>query len=405
MVIKEVAVTHGKNSSTLSARCKIRKLGWDTIYFTVEGKKYQDYFFEDASPFAAALLIPSMKVGEDLIIHGSISKKLFEGMHTVMEEMTTWGIGLHRIKIHADSVIPDKVTPTHTAAFFSGGVDSFYTFLKHKKDQIRSQRVDSLIFINNSFDIDERNKSLWNQTLKNIKSIAKDENVDLLVVKSNINTHELLAPIVTWDYIHGACLAATGLALRKAFGRIYISSTHSAEEKMNWGSNVALDNNWSTEKLEFVHDGSEVTRLEKVILQVSKSPTALKHLRVCYKNIDGEYNCGKCDKCLRTMVNLYIAGALKDAKTFPTELDIARISRTPTVTPTFFHNENLKALKERRLNPDLQAAIENSIRITQDLKEESSSQKYARKLIFLDHSYTHGQLYAISSSVLGKKFS
>ena len=105
------------------------------------------------------------------------------------------------------------------------------------------------------------------------------------------------------------------------------------------------------------------------------------------------------------MVNLYIAGALGEAKTFPHKLDLELIASTPTVTPPFFHTENLTALQEMKLNPALQEAITTSIRSTHELKEERQSQKYARKLIFLDHSYTHGQLYALSSSVLGKKFS
>ena len=408
MIIKDVAVNHRANSATLSANCKIRKIGWDKIYFTLEGKKHHDYIFEDASPFAAALLLPAMRVGEDLIIHGSISERLYIGMQAVMDEVLSWGIGLHRIEIKPDHIAPDTHKATRTGTFFSGGVDSFYTFLKHKKDRVKSHRVDSFIFINNSFDIDQRNTKLWNQTLKNIKAIAKEEHVELFIVKSNINTHELLAPILSWDYIHGACLAATGLALRNGFGRIYIPSTHSEDEQIPWGSNLALDSNWGTEAITFLHDGSEVTRLDKVILQVSKSPTALSHLRVCYKNVDGVYNCGHCDKCLRTMVNLYIAGALDKAKTFPNTLDIDLIAATPTIRGKdggIFHTENLTALKAKHLNPPLQKAIATSLKNTQKLEEETQSQRTAKQLVLLDHAYTHGKLYAAASAVLGRKFS
>lgn len=404
MIIKDITVSRNKDSVTLSADCKIRKIGWDNIYITLEGKKHHDFIFEDASPFAAALLLPSMRVGEDLIIHGSISEQLFTGMQAVVEEVLTWGIGLQRIQIKPDAVTPDSQQPSRTGTFFSGGVDSFYTFLKHKKDRTKSHLIDSFIFVNNSFDIDQRNKKLWDQTLKNIRAIAKEENIELFVIKSNINTHELLAPIVSWDYIHGACLAASALALRNGFGRIYVPSTHSEAEQIPWGSNLALDSNWSTEKISFRHDGSEVTRLEKVVLQVSKSPTALRHLRVCYKNIDGVYNCGHCDKCLRTMVNLYIAGALDKAKTFPNELDLDLIARTPTIQPPIFHTENLQALKKKHLNPELQEAIATSLRNTQELEEETRSQKTAKQLIFLDHTYMHGRLYALASTLLGRKF-
>jgi hypothetical protein len=126
MVIKDIQLTRGKDVTELSARCKIRKIGWDRVYFRVNSR-HQDNVFADASPFAAALLIPSMKQGEDLIIHGSISRQLLAGMHDIMTEVLTWDIGLKPIKVRADTVARDNHHPTKAGSFFSGGVDSFYT--------------------------------------------------------------------------------------------------------------------------------------------------------------------------------------------------------------------------------------------------------------------------------------
>ena len=136
------------------------------------------------------------------------------------------------------------------------------------------------------------------------------------MVRSNIQG--LVEPILLWDYAHGGCLAAVGLFLRGAFHQIYIPSTHSVAEQIPWGSNLALDGHWSTEGTTFIHDGTEATRIEKVISQIARSPLALEHLRVCFANERGAYNCGKCDKCLRTMINLYAAGALEKSSTFLT---------------------------------------------------------------------------------------
>ncbi len=407
MIIKDIQLTRDNKTAVLSARCKIRKIGWDTIYFKVDAK-FADYLYSDASPFAAALLIPSMRRGEDLIVQGSISKKMYNGMKATMREVLQWEIGLKPIEIRVDKLVADPHQPKHTASFFSGGVDSFYTFLKHKKDRNTSHRVDSFIFVNNSFDIDPRNERLWKVTLNNIRKIAQSENIELVVVESNINSHELLAPIVTWDYIHGACLAAAGLALRKRFGRVYVPSTHSVEEQIPWGSNLALDNNWSTETITFLHDGSEATRLDKVVLQIAHSPTALKHLRVCYKNTAGAYNCGKCDKCLRTMVNLYIAGALDKAQTFPRNLDLALIANTPTIDEEhggpIFHRENLTALQKRKTDPDLQEAITASIEGT-TVSKTGHFEKLMSGVVRMDHAYIGGYLFAILSALFGKTFS
>ena len=405
MIIKDVRVLHSVRNTVLSAKCKVRRVGWDNVYFKVDSA-YNGYVCEDASPFATALLLPSMKQGEDLVIEGAISKQLWAGMHTVMEEVLRWGIGLKPINIKAEELIVDTHEPTGVASFFSGGVDSFYTYLKHRHSPDPAQRIDSLLFINNSFDIDPRNTELWDLTLRNLRAIADQEHINLVVAVSNVNS-QLLANILPWDYIHGACLAAMGQFLRKGFRKIYIPSTHSVEEQIPWGSNLALDENWSTETLTFEHDGSETTRANKIISYVARSPLALKYLRVCYKNSKDAYNCGKCDKCMRTMVSLYIAGALERAETLPHKIDTDLLARTPTIRGEhggIFHNENLSILRERNVAPELEKAMMASLELTASLKE--NDQSWIRdKVVYFDHMYTRGYLNRRLSSMFGKKYS
>src|SRR5262249_28421985 len=209
-------------------------------------------------------------------------------MQEIMQEVLEWDIGLRPIKIEAANLVLDPPRLERSASFFSGGVDSFYTYLKHKADPVIADRIDALILVN-GFDINRHNLQLWDRVLDGIKSVARADNVELLVVRSNIQ--DLVEPILLWDYSHGGCLAAVGLFLRGAFHQIYIPSTHSVAEQIPWGSNLALDGHWSTESTTFVHDGTEATRLGKVISQIARSPLALAHLRVCFANENGAYNC------------------------------------------------------------------------------------------------------------------
>jgi len=388
----------------LSATCKIRKFGWDRVYFALSDAAHGDCVSGDASPFAAALLLPAMRQGEDLIIDGCMSGQLYQGMHEIMEVVLAWDIGLKPIKIEAGSLAADQPSPARSASFFSGGVDSFYTYLKHKADPDEADRISSFILVN-GFDIDRRNTRLWDRALANIRSVAAAENVGLTVVRSNIQG--LVEPILLWDFSHGGCLAAAGLFLRGGFRQIYIPSTHSAAEQIPWGSNLALDANWSTEGTRFVHDGTEATRLEKVISQVGRSPLALKHLRVCFANENGAYNCGRCDKCLRTMVNLYIAGTLERSATFPHRVDPELVAAVPTIPGEhggIFHSENLAALQERDLAPELQRAIRTSMsnavatkRSVKDVVED--------RLKYLDHVFTRGCAYSVWDRLSGRAFS
>jgi hypothetical protein len=404
MIVKNVQLRRAGQATVLSATCKVRKIGWDRVYFLLDDAAQGSYAVADASPFAAALLLPSMKQGEDLIIRGSISRQLYQGMHEIMREVLTWDIGLRPINIQADSLMRDPARPPRSASFFSGGVDSFYTYLKHKTDPGEADRISSFILVN-GFDISRHNTRLWDRTLENIRSVAAADDVGLTVVRSNIQG--LIEPVLLWDYAHGGCLAAVGLFVRAAFGQIYVPSTHSAAEQIPWGSNLALDGHWSTESTAFVHDGTEATRLEKVSWQIARSPLALDHLRVCFENEPDAYNCGRCDKCLRTMTNLYIAGALERSGTFPHHLDPALVAAVPTIPGPhggIFHSENLRALADQGRAPELQRAIAAS------MENAVGGQPGRRQVIedrikYLDHVYARGYAYSVWDRLAARRFS
>ena len=402
MIIKDARLTRSDGATVLSAQCKIRKMGWDPVYFSLSDEPHDGYVMGDASPFAAALLLPAMRQGEDLIIRGSISKQLHKGMHAIMHEVLEWDIGLKPIRIEADILTPDARKPGRSASFFSGGVDSFYTYLKHKTDPLRADRIDTFILIR-GFDIDQRNARLWQRTLQNVSAIATADDIGLALVKTNIKT--LVDPILVWDYSHGGCLAAVGLFLRGAFHQIYIPSGRSAGEQVPWGSNLALDGHWSTESTTFVHDGTEATRINKVIWQIARSPLALEHLRVCYLNEKESYNCGKCDKCLRTMINLYVAGVLEKSGTFPHHISPELVARVPAsdAGDNIYGNENLRALKERSLAPELQQAIEASMSRTVVTKKTLKADIEDR-VKYLDHVYAGGNVFSVWDRLFRGKF-
>jgi hypothetical protein len=101
--------------------------------------------------------------------------------------------------------------------------------------------------------------------------------------------------------------------------------------------------------MQVMHDGCEVTRYEKLEL-IAKSDFALAHLRVCWQAAEeNPYNCGKCEKCLRTMTGLYLHGALSRCRTFTTPLAprAYRKVRIKTGGQVAFTEENLHELAQR----------------------------------------------------------
>src|SRR3984893_18805884 len=121
MIIKDTQLYRDDETTALSARCKVRKIGWDPVYFSIGNTVPGDYIHNDASPFAAALLLPSMKQGEDLVIEGSISAQLYQGMHAIMREVLKWDIGLQPITIEADALVCEPPPPQAVASLFAVG--------------------------------------------------------------------------------------------------------------------------------------------------------------------------------------------------------------------------------------------------------------------------------------------
>jgi hypothetical protein len=399
MRITNVQLERQGERVTLSARCKIRPVGWDRVFFSFE-KKYEPFLFTDASPFAAALLIPSMFLCEPLQIEGTISRELREGLTRAMETFLSWKLPhFRRISIEAAKTERDPERASGVATFFSGGVDSFYTYVKHKDDTVDPIRFFILVRGN---DIDIRNCDLWKATRDNVRAIARDGGIEVIEVFTNIQA--TIEPIVSPDYTHGGALAAVGLCLRKGLGTIYIPATFAAGQQPPYGSHPDLDPLWSAEAVRFIHDGNESKRGEKVE-RISLFPAALKYLRVCYMNVRGKYNCGQCEKCLRTMSALAAAGKLAESATFPHSIDLPHLTKTISHAVNSFvtigHGDNLAALQRKGIEPELQAAIAEGLRCHATPKPERAVALFKR-LVYLDHMYTRGILYMLYRTVLGK---
>lgn len=406
MKISNVRIREEGDSVFLTAQCQIRYVGTDEVYFKFD-KRYREALSADASAFAAALLIPSMKLHQDLVIEGSISEKLQQGMYRIMQTMVGWDLGYQPIRIIADRVTPDDFVPSKNASFFSGGVDSFYTYLHHQEEE--GKKIDCFVLAN-GFDISLDNPRLWDLACRTVDDVARSEGVEVIKVESNIRT--LIEPVEIWDFTHGGCLVALGLALRRELRDVYIPSSLALGQLLPWGSHPELDPQWSTETLHFHHDGAETLRVNKVKF-MAHNPLVLKNLRVCYLNEKDKFNCGVCDKCLRTMINLRVAGALHKSETFPQQLDREVIAKLKVVGEhgAILHKENLKELEELGIEPELQQALRESIERFEhprfDAKEELAKLKFyfheaINQIRQLDFFYNQDRLYRLKNRVVRK---
>ena len=120
-----------------------------------------------------------------------------------------------------------------------------------------------------------------------------------------------------------------------------------------------MDGHWSSDAVEFVHDGVEASRAAKMEKFIEQD-AAMNNLRVCWWNQGNAYNCGECEKCLRTMINLYIAGGLERCATLPDKISIEAIDRLHfNRDAKLFVAENLAELRAGEFNDsELEAALQ-----------------------------------------------
>ncbi len=292
-----------------------------------EGAAYQARFrvshgaaAAGAEPFLAGALPVAMALGQSLRVDGLVSPQLLTNLPSIQAIYHAWNPSWRMIPVWAQPAQSEAPGGRGVACFFSGGVDSFYTLLKHRDE------IDTLIFIH-GFDIPLENTTLRTRVSAAVGEVARAFAKPLIEVETNLKAW--LIRHAQWEHAHGALLAGVALLLAPQFARIYIAASDSYDMavKHPWGSHPLLDPLWSTEHTTIVHDGCEFTRIGKVA-RITQSEIALRWLRVCWENPNNEYNCGRCGKCLRTMVALRFAGALDRCQTFVRPLNVAALART-----------------------------------------------------------------------------
>jgi hypothetical protein len=334
------------------------------VQFQVNNKTYKIFFRTNGDTalsgnlesHLASVLLPCMKTGGGpLIANGEVSSKFITGLSTIQDIYCSWRNSLHRAQIR--SATPAQKTSQsakRVGAFFSGGVDSFYTLIKRKEE------ITDLIFVH-GFDIELDNTRLREKVSGKTREVASRFGKNLIEIETNI--HELLDPYVPWGILgHGAFLASIGHLLSPVFRRIFIPASVTYAYLFPYGTHPVLDHLWSSESLEFIHDGCEASRLTKVGL-ISKNDLALQSLRVCWKNSVSSYNCGQCEKCLRTMINLKVNNALDRCTTFDMDLDLKRVSKMILNNPAThaLMLENLRMLEEQQTDSKLQKALRKAL--------------------------------------------
>ncbi len=159
MVISNLSIIKNANFVTLAADISFRGKKTQRAYISVDNT-YENFLATDASPFLAAVLLPCMKTGENIYVEDNVSNKLLENTDAIMDLVSGWKVGLKKIKVRVKETTRDTSQPHFVGSFFTAGVDSFYTYLKHNKKE--KDTITHLIMVH-GFDIPLSNITLFQE--------------------------------------------------------------------------------------------------------------------------------------------------------------------------------------------------------------------------------------------------
>lgn len=280
-----------------------------------------DDLASQADPFLVACAIPALRHGERRItVDGEVSPELLQGLTTVMAWMRHWfrpGAQLPHLELRAETRPAPGSQGGRAGFFFSGGVDSLAT-LRCNRLQFPDSHPGSILDGLLVFGLEIDQPDAFAYALDAIQELAVETGVTLVPVFTNVRSLD-----DDWDFyrdeFQGAILASVGHALSGRLSVLSIAATYDIANLGPWGSHPLVDPNFSTHHLRVNHDGVALSRLEKVRLLLDW-PTALRRMRVCNevaRYSAASLNCGTCEKCLRTKLELLALGALDRADAFP----------------------------------------------------------------------------------------
>ena len=255
------------------------------------------------------------------------------------------------------SVAGETATPEAASGhgcFFSRGVDSMYSTATEG-----AGRLSHLVFIS---DLDPIN----DETTQAEEIGLCEEAAALLglpLVVAGTNVRPVADELLDWADLFGAGLSALAQCLSGGLGNMLIPSSCDWATLGPCGSSPVLDHLYSTETMAIEHGAMGEGRHGKVAWLARERPELLPLLKVCI-NENRPDNCGRCRKCLWTMVCLEAVGALEAASGFPPRIDVdlVRGLRFPTMNNGIWWLDAAEALAASGRAPEIQRAIRHAIK-------------------------------------------
>ena len=305
-----------------------------------------------ADPFLIASLFIGLEHHWDIHVHGQVSACLLLNLQEFQAIWQSFDPERYQpVHLSADEMVVVGARPTGRIATFSGGVDSAFTAFSNAKRSGNLLPLDAGLMIH-GLDI-PLDDTIFSSALQSSKQSLASLGINCLSMRTNVR--ELVGS--EWHDVFGTALAACLHVLAPRFGTALIPSSYAySAQEYRCGSNPLTDPLLGSDALRIVHDGARFTRDEK-LAQLAAWPQGLNALRVCWQGLQRDRNCCRCEKCLRTMINICLLDMPMPAS-FPEPLSAERIAAVKLgATEIRIWQRLINLGEEQGFSPDILTAM------------------------------------------------
>ena len=295
------------------------------IYFDLLGDQ-EAPFPELLDGFVIGVILLAMANGRPLRVHGALSATVCRNLAEFQSAWAIWEPQRYRrIELIPDAVVDVSSVGQAQRAIsaMSGGVDGVFTAVRHARKWLGngSYPLTDAVLIH-GFDVTLEQAEAYVRLADRVRPLVERLGLRLRLMRTN------LKPITGqhWEHSHGTAIAACLHNYSHSHSTALIGGGVSyAQLVYPWGSTPATDYLLSGDQMRLVLDGSGFSRTEKVAA-LRDEPGALSKLKVCWQGSQPERNCGHCEKCVRTKLNL-LAARVERCEAFDEPLDLKDVER------------------------------------------------------------------------------
>ncbi|MGH9443330.1 MAG: hypothetical protein ACRD16_13775 [Thermoanaerobaculia bacterium] len=266
---------------------------------------------QSADAFLCSVAISASRDRERrILLDRPVCPRLARGVANALSILKRWYPGsrtLPRLESRGD-FRRDHGPGQRAALCLTGGVDSLHTLWRNRREHSpRDPRFfrRAVYVVHLSFppgDALPRARDVAQRQLEALKTISREMELDLCAIRTNVRAIE---PELSFSQAEGlaSLLSAAGHFGSRGIGTLSIaSSSYDSFNQRPWGTHPLLDSNFSSAGLQVIHEDAGMPRTEKV-RNIARWELARRNLFVCFEGplADGRANCGRCEKCLRTM--------------------------------------------------------------------------------------------------------